>query len=253
MLKKLHELEEILATNDPEMDAILQDALKLDSEGKLDDAAGKEIQRRIQAKSDRESISGIISEALPSKTWTPPKALRIPLLGVVFFVVIGALSEAVIGKYFIFSGINEYWQYIPWIIGLSVPLFSWSFYHAVKKNDFIRRRYPTWSIRWLVMYPLSVAFTIGMTIVAPLGWSALYGWTLGVPAEKLEARVVGIDVPQPSSRGCSQKAELSFRNASATICIENRLSGQSPKTGDIVEISGRLSQLGLFVEQVRKQ
>jgi len=252
MLEKFHELEELLAKNDPEMDMILQETLKLDSEGKLDNTAVEEIQRRIQNKDASENAIDIITRPSISEPWTLPKKFRLPVLAILFFVVIGALLEAIIGKQFIFSAINEYWQFIPWIIGVTAPLLAWGLFFMVKNDYFIKSRYPTWSIRWLVMFPMMVALSIAMVVTAPLGWASLYGWTTGAPTENLEARVIEISVSHPS-RWCDQESELNFRGASATICVEGRLSGQTPKAGDRVQVSGRLSQLGLFVEQVRKE
>jgi hypothetical protein len=143
MLNKLHELEELLATNDPEMDAILQDVLNLDSEGKLDDAAGKEIQRRIQNKSTSEKVVGTITRPSVPKPQTLPKKFRFPVLAILFLVVVGALLEGIIGKHFIFSAINDYWQFSPWIIGLLTPVFSWGLFLLVKNDHFIKSRYPT--------------------------------------------------------------------------------------------------------------
>lgn len=254
MLEKFHGLEDLFAENDPEMDTILQEILKLDSADKLDNAAIEKIQRRIQNKGTSEITSGIAKRPSASNPWTLSKKSRLPVLvlPIMFFVVIGALLEAIIGKQFISSAINEYWQFIAWIIGVLAPLLAWGVFLMVKNNHFIKSRYPTWSIRWLVMFPLMVVVSTAMVITAPLGWAALYGWTTGAPTENLEARVIEISVSHPS-RWCDQKSKLNFRGASASICVEGRLSGQPPRAGDRVEVSGRLSQLGLFVEQVRKE
>ncbi len=244
--------------SDPEVALILREALILESQGKLDATAEEDIRRRIQELSNKQNndieaqISAIDARSIPSKPLVLPKQYKLPVLMVIVFVVFGALLEAFVGKYFIFSAINEYWRIMPWAVGILAPLFTVGLFFIEKNNQTMKTRYPTWTIRWLLMFPLTVAAATAMTVIAPLGWSALYGWSVGTPSQSLDASVLKIR-PASHSRWCDQRAELSFRGATASICVEDRISGISPMAGDKIAISGRLSTLGLFVEQIRKE
>ena len=252
--KELRRFADSLEQSDPEVASILREALQLERQGKLDAAAEEDIRRRIKELSDKQhgDIPAINTRSMSPKRLVLPKKYQLPALAMILFVVFGALLEAFVGDRFIFSASNEYWRGMPWAIGILAPLLAVGLFSIEKNNQTMKSRYPTWAIRWLLMFPLTVAAATAMSVAAPLGWIALYGWATGVPTQQLEGRVVKVGA---SSRtpGCDQRAELNFRGATASICVENRISGMPPMAGDKIAISGRLSPTGLFVEQIRKE
>jgi hypothetical protein len=176
-------------------------------------------------------------------------------IGLVALVLLGAgaLLEMTVGTGFIFSRSNAYRAAMPWLFGFLSLVFAAGLLMLERANRSLLMRYPTWFVRWLIVFPLVVALTAVMAAIAPLGWAALLGQTFGSPSERLEVHVISVDSPSRNSSGCDHHATLEFEGNSARICMEGRLSGPAPQAGEKVAVAGRISRLGLFVDQIHRR
>jgi len=236
-------IAEAFAKARSEMDAVFQE-----TQGKLDDAADARMKARLQAISttlDKE-LADCIAEFRAGHT--PRMRWVISALVVVFFVLTGSSLESTVGSGFILSGSNEYRAALPWLFGILIPIFAVGWFFLFK-----RANPGTWFVRWLIAFPVSVAFSAAMVLMSPLGWAALLGRTMGTPVDRVDVSVVSIGAPSSTSGRCHQDALLAFRNSSARICLDGRLSGPPPRAGDEVMVSGRISRLGLYIDRIDRQ
>jgi hypothetical protein len=90
-----------------------------------------------------------------------------------------------------------------------------------------------------------------LVIFSPFGWSALAGWAIGAPSTPTDARVLSVAPYHRQAGKCDQKAKLAINDIDANICLEGRVAGPMPKAGDIVSVVGRISPLGLYIEEIR--
>lgn len=241
---------------DSEMEAVFQQSMVLESQGNLDAAATTRIEERlreISTKLDKElaeQVSQIDTRYAVPKRWLLPKSYRVPAIATTLFLSVGTLLETAIGTGFIFSGSNAYRSAMPWLFGALIPIFAVGWFLLERANHDLRAQSPTWLVRWFVLFPGIVTLSAAMVVFSPLGWAALLGWAIGSPSQRLEVRVISVDQPSRSSRGCDQYAHLEFDGASSRICLERRLSGPAPQAGEMVLVSGRMSHLGLFIDRI---
>lgn len=162
----------------------------------------------------------------------------------------GVLLELSIGEVFLFSRSKDYFAAAPWVfLGLLLPL-GWALAGRTARRE-LELRYPTWAVRWLLVYPLSVAVSAGAIIVAPLGWAALAGWALGAPAVA-EARVVSVDAGSGSALRCRTKGRLRIAGQEGNVCLSRLVAdGRLPKPGEDLQVSGLSSAFGMLLRQVR--
>lgn len=249
------EMRKPFAKANSEMEAVFHEGMTLESQGKLDAVASARIEARLQEISTRldkdlaEQISQVDARAAP-KRWLLPKPLRVPAMAALVFLCAGTLLEVTVGRGFIFSASNGYRAAMPWLFGVLIPVFAVGWFLLERAHHDLRTRYPTWLVRWLVMFPLIVVLSAAMVVVSPLGWAALLGRTIGSSSDRVEVSVISIDPPSRSSRGCVQHARLEFEGARARICLEGRLSGPAPQAGERVSVTGRISRLGLFIDRI---
>lgn len=242
---------------DGAMNAIVADALELERQGKLDEAALAEIDARVQE--DFRQLEETLAKAVESyeaNRFVPKRAVLLKrfhaIAWVLFiFVFLGPILEATIGKGFIFSYANGYRAAFPWIFWMLVPILGIAFFLMEKSHDIIGTRYPTWGIRWLIMFPILVTLSSGLVAMSPLGWFALTGWATGTVSNRMDAKVLSIAPLSQSSRTCSQQARLQVLGNEADICLEGRISGPSPKQGDTLAIVGRVSGMGIYIEKLQ--
>lgn len=234
-----------------EMDSALQERARLKSEGKLDATASLRIEARLHELSSKmdKVMDEELADGLAEIYGIRHRRLPIPLR--VFWVVmallgIGTVLEITVGQGFIFSGSNEYREASPWLLALFTPILAVGlFFHlrAIPPAPYTRAQ-----ISRRALLAGGVAIIAYMVVVAPLGWIALLGWTVGSPSMSLEATIIAIEATH-RGRTCRQHAELDFRGTSARICVEDRLSVQ-PRAGETVRVSGLLSPLGLYVQRI---
>lgn len=242
---------------DKAMNAIVADALALERQGKLDEAALAEIDERVQEEfrqleeTQAKAVAAYEANRFVPKPAVLPKRFYAPVWGLLIFVFVGPVLEITIGNGFIFSYANDYRAALPWIFWILVPIFGIGFFIQEKKKRVLSARYPTWVVRWLIMFPIMVALGAGGVIMSPLGWFALAGWATGTGSSHLDAKVLSIGSLRPGSRGCDQQARLKVLNNEADICLEGRISGPAPKQGDTLAIVGRVSGLGVYIEKLQ--
>jgi hypothetical protein len=242
------------------MDALLAEAMRLDRQERLDDAALAQLDARMQQEFGRLHQEGranqtakIETRAASPRNFVLPRRFRSPALAAFLFVTGGSVLELTVGQGFIFAWANEYRSIAPWIFLGLLPPFGLGWYFLERANQTLRVSFPTGWVRWLLVFPLAVALSAGMVVVSPLGWAALFGWAAGTPSDQLEAKLVSIGESSPSARSCDQSATLELGGATTRICLEDRISGQTPRAGDTLAIVGRTSALGVFIDEIHSK
>ncbi|KRC20416.1 hypothetical protein [Acidovorax sp. Root217] len=245
----------------PEVAVVLREGMALERKGNLDAEATARIETRLEAILQAQMRAAQVALEAPSPVERKAAvdgvdrmrrvrsvALWIPF-GVFVAVLAGLVLEMTIGQGFIWFGGATYEPLALKLFLLLLPLLAVLFYRRERSTHHLRNRYPTWLVRWVFMYPVMVLLGAGLVAFAPWGWAAALGWAWGA-SSRVEVRVVSVDAPSPGSRGCDQSAQLEFKGAMASICLEGRLGKQAPAAGDTVTVSGRVSRLGLYVEKL---
>jgi hypothetical protein len=227
-------------------------------EGKLDEAAIAGFDARIDAQLARISQGAEKAQAdfeaaiALRKRPALPKRFVMPWSVFLLLVFIGPIIEIAVGKGFVFAHANAYRAAMPWIIALLLPLIGFTVYTRERKNPILKDRYPTWGVRWLLMFPLVSMAAAAMIATSPLGWAAFMGWATGANSTALEAKVLSVDKASTSSRGCKQYARLQILGNEASICLDGRIS-KPPKQGDSLSVRGRVSAWGVYIEELHPQ
>lgn len=183
------------------------------------------------------------------RRWTLARKYRVPVLLVVAYTVIGTVLGLSLAHQFIWFGEVAYGP-LAWLLFLGLlPVFAAIWFIAARIAQAQEPRARSWAGRWLVAYPAWVVLSACMVATAPWGWAALLGWTFGSPA-RVEVQVTSVE-QRHARRGCNHTATFELQGATSfRICLHRRLEGAMPPAGGTVEVSGRLSWLGLYVEQV---
>ncbi|WP_428001186.1 hypothetical protein [Acidovorax sp.] len=222
-------------------EALLQ---RLDEDRREMDRSLQEAKDRIQA---LRAEYGIVE---PARRGPPlPRAVSVSLAVAGMLGIAGGMLGMALGDAFIWSSGAGYGTVAPWIFLAVLPLVVLALYCAERAGHGLRNRYPTWFVRWLFVYPCMVLIFAGMLVASPMGWSAALGWGLGT-FSRTEVRLVSLGRLSPGAKGCDQSAEVEFKGTSSRICLEGRVRGALPGPGEMVAVSGRISRLGLYVEQV---
>lgn len=245
----------------PEVAAVLREGMALERKGNLDAEATARIEARLEAILQAQMRAAQVALEAPSPVERKAAvdgvdrmrrvrsvALWIPF-GVFVAVLAGLVLEMTIGQGFIWFGGATYEPLALKLFLALLPVFAVLIYRPERSTHSLRGRYLTLLARWLVMYPFAVLASAGLVAFAPWGWAAAMGWVVGT-SSRIEVHVVSVDAPSPRSRGCDQYAQLEFKGAMASICLEGRLGKQAPAAGDTVTVSGRVSRLGLYVEKL---
>lgn len=239
-----------------ENEKILNEMKALEREGKLDEAAIAGFDARVDAQLAR--ISHGVEKAQADfeaaialrKRPVLPKRFVIPFLVFLFLVFIGPLIEMGIGRGFVFAYANAYRAAMPWIVGILLPVIGFGVYTRERKDHLLKDRYPTWGVRWLLMFPLVSLLAAALIVVSPLGWAAFMGWATGAGVTVPEAKVLAVGKASASSRrGCKQDARLQILGNEATICLDGRIS-KPLKQGDSLSVQGRVSVWGVYIEEL---
>lgn len=239
-----------------ENEKILKEMKALEQQGKLDEAAIAGFDARVEAQlariSQRAEQAQADFEAAMAQRKRPalPKRSVIPFLVFLFLVFVSPLIEMGIGKGFIFAHANAYRAAMPWIVVLLLPVIGFTVYTRERKESILKDRYPTWGVRWLLMFPLVSLLGAAMIAMAPLGWAAFMGWATGKDSTTLEARVLSVGEASSSSRGCKQLARLQVLANDASICLDGRIS-KPPRQGDSLSVRGRVSVWGVYIEELQ--
>nr|CBA31410.1 hypothetical protein Csp_F37390 [Curvibacter putative symbiont of Hydra magnipapillata] len=117
-------------------------------------------------------------------------------------------------------------------------------------SDVMQEKIPTHIFRVLLGFPLMSVFIAGVLVAAPLGY--FYGmvylsgeFQTGVTVVVLEAE------PRSSSgKGCKQHFTFRYEAVSGKVCVQGRVVGPLPVTGQRVELRGIRSALGFWVQEV---
>jgi hypothetical protein len=238
-----------------EAEAAYQESMELKATGESDEVIAAHLEARLQGltkrldEEDAREIERIKANYSAPKRLVLPIRLRI-LVGVAALVVLaGGGLEETLGTRFIFAAANQYREAMPWIVAALTPLFAWLMIRVERINHDLATRYPTWWIRWLIMFPLTAILLSAAVALAPLGWSALFGRLNGSDARPIDAQVRYVF--KPSSRGCRQEAEVQVGDNWARICIANVLVGRVPRDGETVTVVGSVSRFGTRIKEIQ--
>lgn len=172
-------------------------------------------------------------------------------LAIVLLVVIGALLEASLGQDFIFAGSKCYAEVRPWLFVCLLPLAGFALLKGERQSRWLQSRYPTAWVRWGLIYPLSSLATVGVVLLAPLGWAALLGYALGEATSTTAVTVRALGDPSPRSSNCRQHAVLAHGDSEARICLDGRrsnvLAAEPPRVGERLRVQGWQSGFGLYI------
>jgi hypothetical protein len=166
---------------------------------------------------------------------------------------VSAPLEFTVGESFVSSFTNTYRAAVPLLFAVLLPTSAILFFRIERKQHELAHRYPTWLVRWVLVFPLTVALWTAMLVFSPFGWSALAGWAVGTPSAQKTAKVLSV-APMLEQRrigNCDQKVEISVDGIEANICIEDRVVGLTPKAGDSILVTGRSSLFGFYIEEIR--
>jgi hypothetical protein len=241
-----------------ETEAILREGLELERQGKLDVEATRSIEARLQAVSDRldKDVDDSIAE-IKSRYPTTPRAGRWQKIaeGLMLLAFVSVPLEFTVGESFVASFTNTYRSIVPLLFAVLLPIFAIAWFRHDRKQHTLARRYPTWVVRWMIMFPLIVVMSSSMVIFSPFGWSALAGWAIGIPSAQATAKVLSVEpMREPRRIGkCDQTAKVEIYGTDAKICIEGRVVGSTPKAGDSITAVGKISIFGFFVNEIRVQ
>lgn len=169
------------------------------------------------------------------------------------FLIGGALLYATLGSRFIFYYAKPYANLGWWVFIALLPAFGAAFLRKRARTE-LRLRYPTWWVRWMLMFPLSVAVASGAVVIAPLGWLAALTFATGAPIGPIPGRLSSVSKFSTSGKGwgCDQRGELIVASRGASICLEGLTN--LPAKGDVpVLITARHSSLGLLISSISPQ
>ncbi len=239
-----------------EMEAVFREGSELERQGKLDADATKRIEARLQSISDRldKEVADSIAEIKTQHPTTPrPGVWQKTALVLALFAFLSVPLEFTVGENFVFSYTNQYRVALPYLFAVLLPAFAIMWFRLERKQRTLAYRYPTWLVRWLLMFPLVVVMSSAMVIFSPLGWSALAGWAIGTRSAPKAAKVVSVEVMREPRRSmkCDQTAKISIEGIDVKICIEGRVIGRTPKIGDSITVAGRSSLFGFLIEEIR--
>jgi len=234
------------------MEAVFHESTHLEQQGNLDEAAERRIEAQLKAISDRldRQLADDLAE-IRGEDATGRVSYWKKIAAIVFLLAfIGMALEVTVGESFVFFYSNAYKSSLPTLFALTLPAFAIFWFRLEKQQHALSGRYPTWTVRWLVMFPVVVLLSSTMLVLSPFGWSALGGWVFGSDAPPLQAKVLTVEEERFRSGKCDQKAKLDFNGTQTNICIEGRIAGPAPKVGDTVSVKGRRSFLGLFIDEI---
>lgn len=235
------------------MEAIFHEGHQLQRDGKLDEGAKTHIEEQLRGLA--ESLDRQVENELDSTrtgTKRPQRSVWEKIAAIVLLLAFIAMPlEFTVGESFVFFFSNAYKAELPTLFALTLPVFAIFWFRLEKRQQALPYRYPTWTIRWLIVFPLIVVLSTTMLVLSPFGWSALAGWVIGTDTPPRHARVLSVDPERRRAGRCDQKAMLDFNGTQTNICIEGRVVGPVPKAGNTVSIRGRNSFLGLFIEEIR--
>lgn len=240
-----------------EIDTIYREEEELRHNGASDDVVIVHLEKRMQdftARLDKEHaerLAEIKAKHAHSNGAVVPKRYRIPAIIAMLIIITGDILEMTIGKRFVFSAADQYRAMIPWLLVILVPAFAWMWFNLEHASHSIADRYPAWWVRWLLAFPLIVALSSAIVAIFPLGWFALYGFLYGIPDGDIEAKMLAVSPHHPNSRGCNQNADIIINGNSARICLAQALSGSAPAAGEAVTVTGRVSGVGVFIDELR--
>lgn len=109
---------------------------------------------------------------------------------------------------------------------------------------------PTHLFRVLLGFPLMSLFIAGVLIAAPLGYVYGFAYITGSFQTRVSAVVLEAEPTRSSGKSCKQRFKFHLDSAVSKVCVEGRVVGPLPVTGQRVELRGIQSVLGFWVQEV---
>lgn len=256
--KRSRRVSEGVEQTNADFEALMRDIAERERDGSVDEATERQFEMRFKEISGRldQVVKGHVADITSPESLSKPQSIdrRFFAMSLAMLVVAlaGLILDATIGNRFIFAFSNEYRAAMPSIFVVWLTIWAGALIALERTTHALRAQHPNRMERWFVVFPILAACTAAMFTAAPLGWSAFLGWGTGTPTSGLTARMVSMDEPSPSAKGCRQRADVAFKDVSARVCLEGRIVGPLPEDGDALAVSGRLSSLGLYIDEVRR-
>ena len=239
-----------------EFQVIIDQWCDLRQQGKYNEAAELWTKSRkkdeTQNKEITDRIKNIRQPPFANSKYRKPFLTLIVLFSIFLFG--GMILEATIGKNFIFAWADTYGELAAKIYFALLLITAIVNFIFLRKDPYIRSRYPTKEVRWIFLFPLLTCVFAALPLIAPLGWAALSGWAVGSYADNLDARIISVEQYNQSARThCTRHAKLEFRGNSARICTDGLIIGNIPQPNEKILIAGQVSWLGVYIQQIKTQ
>ena len=187
------------------------------------------------------------------KQRSPAQSNRMPwwsklLGGLLLAGFLGLVFESVLGQYFIFRYSQKYYELMPWLYGLLLPLLllAWARHDAASLRHLHRANW----FAYLVIIPGTLLAGASLLIFIPFGWAALAGKLMPGEAVERPAKVLTVDYAHKKFAACHQKIRIALGENSAMICVEGKLRLSLPHEGDSIKIRGYENFAGLSIGEI---
>lgn len=175
---------------------------------------------------------------------------------VLLSVVVGALLCLKLSEHFLnvpsaIWSAGRYGTGVLFVLFLGALWFKPSLHQRMVVE--LKHKMPTHIFRVLLGFPLVALVGAAFVSYAPVGHLLLWGYVWGDEANAIAATVIEAQPLSTSGKGCRQKITLVVGGARGEVCIQNRLIGQLPKPGQVVQVRGLVSPVGIWVKEVRTE
>lgn len=229
-----------------ELDAIAEEAARLETEGKLDKAADRRINAELQSAFAR--LDQAAADRLRELRTPPKQAASTPnkfLAALILLGAAGALLELFLGDRFVFFFRDAHKSALPILIALMLPACAFLALR-MEKRGLLTKRLQTKKNAFALFF----LFFSAMLIFSPPGWSAAVAWAIGVPVQAQAATILS-GPPYGKSRHCNREAVIDLDGIRSKVCLRGQINGPLPEIGDKISLYGRRSFLGFFIEKIR--
>ena len=244
-----------------DIEAARLEADQLRAQGVPEDEVLARIDERLRAVNERmereiKAVTSAIASArvvgAPRQKGTPlPRPYSYAFGFLAIAMVLGSLLETTVGETFVFVSADAYRAALPWAMAVLIPLFAWLWWLGRRRLKALGQVPSKESVRWSIAYPAMVLLSAVMAFLAPLGLFAAYGAWAGQYTREIEGQIVRLHEPSTSSKSCRQSAEVQVLGNTAKICLVDVLAGALPPAGAAVLISGRVSSVGISIDELR--
>lgn len=181
------------------------------------------------------------------------KKLRVGLVVACFlFLLFGCGLTAEMTEYLIATTRLSIWAWrLIFTLGGILLLGFWCIpsWHS-RLSAGLEHKMPTHIFRVLLGFPVMALSLAGVLVAAPLGYVYGLAYITGSPQTGVSAVVLKAEPVRTSGKGCKQDFTFRLDGAAGEACVQGRVVGPLPVTGQRVELRGIRSVLGFWVQEV---